>query len=96
MRGEFHHVREGQLGEQFGHFGADHGCAEQLAVFFIHNDLHKAAVIAQAERLAVCLEREAADLDIVVRVPLPALRSFQTMRSAAGNTWRAASFHNRE
>ena len=32
VRGQLHHVRQGQLGQQFGHFRADHVRAQDLAV----------------------------------------------------------------
>ena len=58
-RGQFHHVRQRQFGQQFGHFGADHVRAQNLAVFLVHHDLDPAGIIAQPERLAVGLEGEA-------------------------------------
>ena len=63
VRREFHHARQSQLREQFCYFGTDHGCAEKFAIFFIHNNFYKAAVIAHSERLAICLKWETPDLD---------------------------------
>ena len=42
VRSQFHHVSQSQLGKQLGHFGTDHVGAENLAIFFIYDDLDKA------------------------------------------------------
>ncbi len=51
--------------DQFGHFGADHVRAEQLAGFLVEDHLDQTLVFAERNRLAVADERETADTDFV-------------------------------
>ena len=60
--------RDHEALDQFGHFGADHVRAEQLAGLLVEDDLDEALVLAERDRLAVADEREAADPDVELLV----------------------------
>jgi len=64
-RGQLVALRQGQLGEQFGHFGADHMRPEDFTVFLVGDNFDKAGVFTQTERLAIRLEGEAPHLHLV-------------------------------
>ena len=53
IRGQFHQVRQGQLGQQLGHFGADHVRTQDFAVFLVHHQLDEDGILAQTPRLAM-------------------------------------------
>ena len=63
VRGEFHHLREDEFGQEFGHFRIDQVRAEDLAVFLTHDDFDEVHIIAESQRVVVGLEGKTPDLD---------------------------------
>src|SRR5664280_2479669 len=50
--------------DQFGYFGANHVCAEQLAGLLVKDHLHQPLIFPHCDRLAVSDERKVADADV--------------------------------
>src|SRR5687768_18553566 len=65
MRSQFHQMRQCKFGEQLGHFWADHMRTQDLAIFFIYNNLYPASVISKPKCLAICLEGKAPHFDVI-------------------------------
>ena len=63
--GAFERARDRIALNQFRDFGTNHMRADQLAGPGIEHRLHQALGFAERDGLAVALEREAADLDLV-------------------------------
>jgi hypothetical protein len=50
--------------DQFGDFGADHMCAEELAGLFVENHFDKALIFAERDCLTITDEGEATDAGV--------------------------------
>jgi hypothetical protein len=50
---QLHQVRQGQFGQQFGHFGSDHVRTQDFAEFLVHHQLDEDGILAQTPRLAM-------------------------------------------
>src|ERR1700722_3373748 len=60
--------------DEFGHFGADHVRAKQLAGLLVEDHFYQALILAKRDRLAVADERETADADLAAAFFRPRLR----------------------
>src|SRR5215510_13482547 len=77
--------------DQFGHFGADHVGAKQLAGFLVEDNLHQTLILAQGNGLAVADEGKTADANVELLL-LGSLRC-QADRGDLGRAIGAARNH---
>ena len=93
-RGQFHALRQGQLGQQFRHIRADHVRTQDLAVLCVGDDLDPANIIPQTQRFAVGLEGETSNLDFIAFFFGLGFGVARRTPPAGGCKWHAASWCN--
>ena len=92
--GQLHHLGDGQLGQELGHFRTDHVRTQDLTVLRIGDQFDPTGVIAQTQGFTVSLEGELTDFDLQAAFLCLELQSDQMKPLEAGSRWHGASFHS--